>query len=268
MPDTIDQSRIVAALRDMGVVPGDSVLVHSSFRSLGKVDGGPDAVIDALLSAVGEAGNVMMPTFNYSFPLPQPHYDPALTAGRTGALTEIFRKRPGAIRSLHPTHSVAAIGPRAEEWTRDHLSGRAMGVGSPIDRIAKAGGKVLLIGVGHTSNSTIHVAEEYAGVPKVSRYDVLPLVKVKTPDGTIIEHQLDSSTSCSGAFGAAESAIRSRGAITDGRLESCLMQIMPGQAIIDAVTDLLQRELDALLCNYIHCKPCQATRAKVRARSK
>ncbi len=262
------KNRLVAAFREIGLVSGDGVIVHSACSSLGAVEGGADAVIDALLEAVGPKGNLMLPTFNYTRPLPEPYYDPAETPGRTGILSEIGRQRPGALRSLHPTHSVAVIGPEAERLTRDHLACRAFGMGSPIDRMAAMDGKVLLIGVGQIANSTIHIAEEYAGIPKVSWYDPLPKAKVRLPDGRVIEHTLDSSCSCSAAFGGAEGALRRYGEIRDLRAGNGSLQLMRGSDVIRRVRSLLTEKADSLLCTAPGCKPCSGARALLRQRGR
>ena len=174
-------------LRSLGLGRGDRLLVHSSFRSLGPVDGGPDALLDALLETVGAEGTVAVPTFNYE--IPTPWYDPLQTPSRTGVLPEVLRSRPGARRSLHPTHSIAAIGACAEAYTAGHLDGGACTVGSPVDRIAQAGGYVMLLGVSHTSNTTIHVGEAHAGIRKFPAWDgPAPLARVRMPDGAIREY--------------------------------------------------------------------------------
>jgi len=261
-PVSLNRASLVRSLGDLGVSCGDSLLVHSAFRALGPVEGGPDALIDAILDVLGPTGNLMAPTFNYSSPIPTPYFDPCETPGRTGIVTEVLRKRPGAMRSLHPTHSVAVIGPDAADLTAGHLDTRAMGPNSPIDKLASRGGKILLIGCGMTSNTTIHVAEEHAGVPKASRYDTLPYIMVRKLDGSIIEHQLDASPSCSAAFEAAALPIRRRGAIRDGRIGGALVQMMSGQVVIDAVTELLSTDLAALLCSNPGCLGCSRTRAR------
>lgn len=259
----LTRSALTAALLHMGLRAGDNVIVHSSFRALGPVDGGPLAVLDALLDAIGPRGNLMLPTFNYTSPLPDPYFDPMETPARTGVIPELGRRRPGAIRSWHPTHSVAVIGPDAAELTAGHLDVRVMGKGSPIDKLAQRGGKVLLVGVGMVANTTIHIAEEHAGTPKVSKYDPLPFIKIRKPDGKLIEHQLDSSPSCSAGFEAAALPIRRSGALRDGRAGAALVQLMTGRSIIDAVVDLLRNESAALLCSNPDCIPCRGTRRNI-----
>ncbi|MCX5660873.1 MAG: AAC(3) family N-acetyltransferase [Planctomycetota bacterium] len=263
---TVTQAQIEAALRELGLSTGDSVIVHSSLSSFGRVEGGADSVVGAVLSAIGPKGNLMLPTFNYTRPIPLPYFDPAVTPGHTGAVPEAGRKRPNAVRSLHPSHSVAVIGPDAVALTQDHLKVRAFGIGSPIDRLAQLGGKVLLLGVTHTSNSLLHIAEEYAKVPKVSVYpDPLPLFKIRMPDGKIIEHQIDSSSSCSLAFGGAEYILRRHGEVRDLRgLGKCNMQLMSGQAVLRRVGEILSEKPDVLLCTFPGCRPCAGARGRLR----
>ena len=260
-PWTRDQ--LAGAWRDAGLCANDSVLVHSALRTLGPVDGGADAVLDSLLEVLEPGGNLMLPAFNYSRPLPKPHFDPATTAGRTGILSERARIRPQAQRSLHPTHSVVVIGPDAKRLTKDHLNTRAFGVGSPIDLLAQNGGKVLLLGVGQVSNSTIHIAEEHAQIPKAAVYDPLPDVGVLQADGSVIEHRLDSSPSCSAAFEAAAGPLRERKAIRDSRHANMMMQLMLGAQIIEIVGGLLSCRPDALLCTNPDCATCLGTRANL-----
>lgn len=255
---------LVEAFCGLGLERGDSVIAHTSCRSLGPVEGGADTVIEALLEAVGPQGNLMLPTFNYTSPRPEPYYDPAETPCRTGIIPEIGRRRPGVVRSLHPTHSVAALGPDADALTRGHLEGRAMGIGSPIDRLAQMGGKVLLLGVGHTSNSMVHVGEERAGLPKVGRLGAPQRVKVLTPDRGVIEHQLDTSPSCSSAFGAVECALRRHEEIRDCRIRGCKAQLMMGRDVIRRVVEMIEEKPDILLCRSPECVGCTGTRRNLR----
>ena len=267
-PVSVTRAQLAAGLRELGLAEGDSLIIHSSLSSMGHMEGGAEAVIEALLEAIGPRGNLMLPAFNYSAPVPEPYFDPATTPARTGAIPEAGRKRPGAVRSLHPSHSVAVIGPQAVELTRDHLSVRAFGIGSPIDRLAQMGGKVLLLGVGHTSHSLIHVAEEYAGVPKVSFYPEARFFNVLMPDGSVRPHQLDTSPSCSTAFGAAELVLRQAGEIHDARIGAAKVQLMSAAAVVRLVKRIITEKPDILLCTWPSCKPCVGVRRNLRAMEK
>jgi aminoglycoside 3-N-acetyltransferase len=254
------RQELIAAFRQLGLEAGDSLIVHSSYRSIAPAEGGPAGVVDALLETIGPAGNLMLPTFNYTRPAPEPWFDPATTPCRTGIIPESARQRAEAIRSLHPTHSVAVIGPDAESLTAGHLNVRAFGIGSPIDKLADLGGKVLLLGVGHVSNSAIHVAEEHAGIPKASYYDPLPVFRIRPQNGEIIEHPLDTSPSCSAAFGGAEGALRRHGLIADARIHGAKVQLMSARELITIVAEQLRETPDLLLCRWRDCKPCVGAR--------
>ena len=153
--------QIVEGIRALGVSPGDLLLAHSSLESFGAVDGGADAVADALVQSVAPGGTVFVPTFNFA-KLP---WDRATTASLTGAITEAFRQRPAHVRSNHPTHALAGIGPEAEAILADHETKHSFGEDSPLWRLWQRNAWVLLIGCDHRASSMIHVAEEAVGVP-------------------------------------------------------------------------------------------------------
>lgn len=164
----LTRSDIAQGFRELGLSPGGSLLLHSSLKSFGHVDGGPDAVIDGLLDALGEAGTLLAPTLTGSpelSPDNPPHIDLRITPCWTGAIPEALRQRPGAIRSTHPTHSCAAAGFRAEELTRGHhLSPTPCGVTSPYFRLAAAGGYIAMAGCALDACTTCHTIEELANV--------------------------------------------------------------------------------------------------------
>ena len=166
----IDQYQLARQLVSLGVGHGDVVLVHSSLSGLGWVDGGADAVGRALLDAVGDRGTMLFPTLTGTGedgPNSPPHIHLRDTPCWTGAIPEAARRHPEGVRSVHPTHSVTAIGARAEELTRGHEeSASPCDARSPYVRLIDEGGKILLLGgVTHESNTTLHALEEMADVP-------------------------------------------------------------------------------------------------------
>lgn len=226
-----------------GLRPGDRVVVHSSLRAVGLE---AEELIDDLLAAVGPAGLVVMPTFTYD----NEAFAPDLP-GRTGALAEAFRRRPAAVRSAHPTYSFAAIGVGAAELLEGHERVGATAVGSPLDRLAAADGLVLLLGVGHTSNTTVHVGEFHADAP----YLGIPF------DPAWPAHGDDRFPGCSRAFGVLEQPLRERGAIRDGKVGNALAQLVSGAAVIEATVELLRADPAALLCTDPDCYRCSRARA-------
>ena len=166
---TITQQEIAAGLEELGLRVGHKVLVHSSLRSFGHVAGGADAVIDAVLEVIGPSGTLLAPTLTGSGDLSAenpPYFDPDATPCWTGIIPETLRRRPVAVRSLHPTHSVAAIGADAVFLTAGHrCSVTPCDELSPFGRLAALPDSyVLLLGVSHESNTLFHYVEEMAGV--------------------------------------------------------------------------------------------------------
>ena len=165
---TLTQHELVAGLYALGITPGSKLLVHSSLSSFGYVEGGADAVIDAFLDVIGVQGTLLVPTLTGDETLSAtnpPVFDPVAQACWTGVIPETLRKRAQAVRSLHPTHSVAALGADALALTRDHLSSV-----TPCDELSPYGklaryddAYIVLVGVTHQSSTLFHHVEELAG---------------------------------------------------------------------------------------------------------
>jgi len=166
----VNTEDIKRGLEQLGLKRGDIVGVHSSLSSFGYVEGGAGAVIDALLEVVGEEGTVVMPTHSTNL-LPVERtpeeiamgvawlykilpYDPKETPCTTGIIPETFRKRKGAIRGSHPTHSLAAMGPKVEELVEGW------------HKVLESDGCILLIGVGLGVCTAMHLAEKRVQFPK------------------------------------------------------------------------------------------------------
>lgn len=172
---------LVHDLHTLGLKVGDTVLVHSSLKSIGHVEGGPDAVIDAFLEVLGESGTLLMPSFQNGsefFLVDRGcKFDVVNSPSELGIITETFRKRSGVIRSLNPTHCTAGIGTMAEEILSGHEKcDISCGWESPYHKITEAGGKIILLGVTHASNTTLHFVENTNGAPTVCAIKYQPVV--------------------------------------------------------------------------------------------
>lgn len=184
MPATVQSIR--DDLAALGVAPGMVLLVHSSLSSLGWVCGGPVAVVMALEAALGPEGTLVMPAYSDDLsepsywknpPVPEtwwatirqtmPPYDVRMTPTRgVGVIPECFRNQVGTRRSLHPSDSFVARGPRAETIVGEHTLDFPMGDGSPLARVYDLDGWVLLLGSHYQCASSLHLAEYRAKYPK------------------------------------------------------------------------------------------------------
>ena len=179
---------LVADLRALGLASGMTVMVHSSLRRLGYVSGGAQAVVEALLDAVGANGTVMMPTHSGDLsdpaswsnpPVPStwwdtlrgamPAYDARLTPTRgMGAIVECFRHVSGLRRSAHPAVSAAAVGLNTATLVDGHELACGLGESSPQARLYDLDGHILLLGVTHANNTSLHLAEYRAAPPEAA----------------------------------------------------------------------------------------------------
>lgn len=233
-------------LRSLGLGAGDSVLVHSSLRAVGPVDGGADAVVDALLEVLEPEGLLMVPTFTYN----TARFDPATEPGQTGAVAEAVRRRPGAVRSRHPTHSVAALGSGAAEVCADHEQVAAADPGSPFDRLARRDGWMLLLGVGHVANTIVHLGE-FRARPRYIELQpstAWPRTHEVVCDGVTRTFSYDRFAGCSRAFGCVERGLRERSLIRDGRVGRAEAQLVRAEAVAEETVALLRRDEHSLLC--------------------
>lgn len=189
---------LASELRALGVRPAETLLVHSSLSALGWVCGGPVAVIEALLDVLGPRGTLVVPTHSADNsdpaawrnpPVPASWWDgirastPAFDTRTTrslgvGVIPETLRTWPGALRSVHPQTSFAALGPRAAGIVDGHALDCRFGEHSPLARLEEAGAGVLLLGAGFDSCSAFHLAEYRVPAARVTNS-----FAVTTPQG-------------------------------------------------------------------------------------
>ena len=152
----IGRKELVKDLRRLGVTPGMDLMVHSSLSAIGFVEGGAETVVDALLQAVGKRGTLLAPSFNHRA---AKVFNLLTTPTTNGAIPDALWRRTEAERSMHPTHAVAAIGPRASDYCRGHLEAGIWAPDSPIGKLVHGGGYILALGTTHDTSTAYHVAE-------------------------------------------------------------------------------------------------------------
>ncbi len=203
----------------------------------------------------------MVPTFSYSYDKRDvaEAFDKRTTPScNNGILADTLWKRPDARRSDHPAYSVAAVGARAEEMTRNHPIEQPVGEGSPLHRLVQQDGYVLLLGVGQDKNTLVHTAEALSGVG----YTVVPFkeswgrsVRVKTPQGEVLIPQREFS-GCSYGFPVLEPVLRQKALLQEGLVGQAPCQFFGARDLVNTVLEVIQKQPDFLLCHRPECEAC------------
>jgi aminoglycoside 3-N-acetyltransferase len=241
------------------------VIAHASLRSFGEVVGGADAVLRAVLDSVWA---LIMPTFTYATMitpqvgppnngiqygaeqdfnrLAEPFRRDMPADKQMGIIPETLRRHPRAKRSIHPIQSFAGI--YADKFLAAQTMQNPLG---PIEALVQAEGWVLLLGVDHTVNTSIHYAEKLAGRRQFMRWAVLP----------------DRIVECPGfpgdSAGFEAIAPHLAGITRKVRAGDAVIQAMPLRALIQVVTERIKADPLALLCNRETCLRCNAVRESV-----
>lgn len=235
------KTSLLKHLEELNIDPKGTLLVHSSFKSIGDVQGGADTVLDAL-SEYMENGLLVLPTHTWSYiNADNPRFSVTDSPSCVGILTELFRKRPGVIRSWHPTHSVAALGKEAAEFTAgderwDTPCARGSVWGKLLDRRAE----IMLLGVDLRRNTFIHGIEEWADIPG-RMTDGHEALTVTTPAGEEIEapSRRHCGLSWSQHFWKVESLLEAGGALRRGSFGDAVVMICGTVETTDILTRML-----------------------------
>ncbi|MFE9652537.1 aminoglycoside N(3)-acetyltransferase [Micromonospora sp. NPDC006431] len=251
------RASLAAQFRAIGVRPGGTVLVHASLRPLGFLCGGPEAVVLALRDVLGPAGTLVVPTHTSDNsdpagwtnpPVPAdcwpvirdelPGFDPAVTPSRfMGALAELVRTWPGARRSDHPHVSFAALGPAADRVVADHALADMLGEGSPLARLYELDADVLLLGVEHDSNTSLHLAEYRQPAPPRQRCGAAAL----TGDGGRAWVWWDDIRLDDDGFARLGTELEATGAVRLGPVGDGTGRLMRQRVAVDFAVDWLAR---------------------------
>lgn len=252
---------LAADFRRLGVKEGMTLLMHSSFKSLGPwVAGGPAAVILALEEVLGREGTLVMPTQSSDLtdpagwsnpPVPEdwwqtireqmPAYDPDLTPlSGMGVIPDTFRKQRGVRRSGHPVHSFAAWGKHRDKIIGGHELEFAFGEHSPLARIYDLNGSVLLLGVDSLNNTSLHLAEYRAGYAGKQEVTAGAPMLVHGVRQWVEYRDLNWDSADFAELG--EAFDRATGRIARGNIAASAAQLIPQRELVDYAVGWLERK--------------------------
>ncbi len=255
----VSRSEVADQLRALGVKAGGVLLVHTSFRAVRPVEGGPVGLIEALRDALDPAGTLVMPSMSDRDDEPfEPERTPA--AADLGIVADTFWRQHGVSRSNHP-FAFAAVGPHAGAIVSDPLPLPPHIGASPVGRVLERDGQVLLLGVGHDANTCLHLAELLAGVPyRVPRHCTVLW------DGRPLRIDYGENDHCCTRFALADEWLRARGMQRQGQVGHGQARLARARDIVDVAVEHLIR--DPLL--FLHpagagCDQCDAARQSLAA---
>lgn len=253
----VTRESLVGDLRALGVDTGMTLVVHSSLRAIGWVSGGAQTVVLALQDALGADGTLVVPTHSTHLsdpsywrnpPLPDESwldtvratmtaYDPYLTPPRgMGAIVESFLLQRDVLRSAHPQYSFAARGRHARRVTEGHELTYGLGRG-PLERVYELDGRVLLLGVPHANNTSLHLAEFRSGTQPPRPQSAPVLVDGRREWVTFDDFDGDSDVF--DELGA--DFARDTGAERVGLVGRAAARLMPQRALVDYGIEWLRR---------------------------
>jgi len=248
------RDELIAQLRALGVRDGGVLLVHSSYRAVRPVEGGPLGLIAALQATLGPEGTLAMPSATGEDDLP---FDAATTPNREdlGIVPSLFWQQPGVVRSAH-FDAVAVAGPKAEWIVGGPFVLPPAAPGSAIDRIREADGQILLLGVGHDANTMLHLAELIGGAPYRSAFHYT------AADGTRVDY--GENDSCCEKFALADVWLRAEGLQREGRVGQAEARLIEAADLVRIAAERVRA--DPLI--FLHdpeerCEECDEARASV-----
>lgn len=239
-------------LRNMGIQKTDVLTVHTSMKAIGAVRNGPDTVLDALTEAVRD-GLLTLPAHTWASMSPaHPVYDRRTEPACVGLLPNLFMKRPGVLRSYHPTHSVAAYGRQAEAFIRGEENRT-----TPCSREGCYGrlydldAKILLLGCGLNRNTYLHGVEEWFGITKRLTAETVPL-QIRLDDGRLKpcamhRHFKPNGISVAEYYVKLEKPLRDAGILKAGKFGSAAAMVIKARPAAALFAAYLKQDRDAFL---------------------
>ena len=269
------QRQLLDGIKNIGLSSGSAVIVHASMEAIGPIEGGPDTLVAAFREALGAAGTLLVPCFGRnSQDLPVGHSpdisdadksvslndesesdptDSAILGSGTGSFADAVLRQPDVQVSDHPLFSFAALGAEAEAMTSHAPFHYPLGSEGPLARVHQRNGWILLVGVDHTANASLNLAEIWANVPYVHR-------SVRTAAAGGVKLTMQGNPECTAGFVKIEPLLRQSRILSRGPIGSAESRLMRQQQTVSMAVAMLEGSASALLCDDSTCRACNAAR--------
>jgi len=207
--------------------------------------------VDALLEVLGAEGTLAVSAMDSSKP-----FDAATSPVTVGIINETVRLRPNAIRSLRPSHSVAAIGKLAAYFTAGHDTAETnCGHGTPYEKLCELGGKIVLLGVDMNRNTTLHTLEDFVDAPYLEDQIFVAPTYMKDYEGktmTVKRYPPGHRD-----FLSFTRDLRRADAMTEGKVGGAVVKVIDVAKMFSIGLELLQKNVNYFLCENKRCVDCK-----------
>ena len=245
-----DFDSLTEDFKNLGIKHDDNVLIHSSMKSIGEVEGGADTVLDVFIAYLSERGNIALPAHSWwAINDKNNIFDPVNEPSCVGILPEIFRKRIGVLRSLHPTHSISIIGKDKEYFVKDeHLINTPCGRKGCWGKLLDMDFKIIFLGCSTKSNTFLHGVEEWCDVPgRIT--DGEQDLKIIMPDGTVFDrpmrrHWDRNGRGISENYDRIQPYLEERGLVVKGKFGNADCIVERAKDIYDVAAELLKENIN------------------------
>lgn len=255
----VTKNDILQFMESCGIRHDDKVTIHCSLRAIGLVENGADGLIDGICQYLSD-GLFLVPTHTWAnVNQDHPVYDVKTTEPCIGTLSKVAAFRPDAIRTLHPTHSLAIFGKGAEEYARgEEHSATPTPVGGCLSRLYEENGKILLVGVGHERNTYLHAAEERFDIPERLNPDAF-VATIYDGKGNVLtsppfhnHYSPVTKRSVSDFYINYNKAFEETGAVTYHRLGNALVYCCDARKMTDVMKRIWDRSGKDFCVSYTH----------------
>lgn len=247
-----DGRALIACMRSLGVQPGDTVLLHSSFEDHHGFRGTIQEVTDVFIDAVGLGGNLLMVSLPYRSSSLQylsalKRFDVRKTPSMMGMMSELFRRRPGVMRSLSPTHPMLAYGPRAAWLIADHETCQhPCGPGSPFEKLVACDAKAVFFNTSFDAFTFFHYLEHLVSSKmQFSLYTDTPfqaqVVDAEGVQSTVPTYAFAVDAMRRRRFAVLEAELRRRRAFKERRIGNGSLLVVRIRETVECVQDMTRR---------------------------
>lgn len=233
---------LIRDLEKLNINKQGTLLVHSSMKSIGEVEGGADTVLDALSEYMAN-GLLVLPTHTWAYiNAMNPRFEVENSEVCIGILPELFRKRNGVIRSLHPTHSVAALGENAAEFIEgNELWDTPCARQSPWGKLLDQDAQIMLLGVDLRRNTFIHGVEEWMDIPGRMTDEKEPLyVVTKEGEEICVPSRRHCGDHWSEYFGKVDALFEEKGVMYKGNFGDATVRICETRPMTELLNKMLE----------------------------